>query len=77
MNELTAYSSEDFGWPPATSSRENDASPLSKNVDILAFWRMNKDRLPLLSVVAGKFLSVSATSVPSERVFSATAWLHR
>ena len=36
----------------------------------LRWWKIEVARLPLLSTVARKYLSVCATSVPSERVFS-------
>ena len=39
--------------------------------NLLDFWKTNSQRFPLLSSVAKKLLSVSATSTPSERVFSA------
>ena len=36
----------------------------------LEWWKLEAGRMPLLSTVARKYLSVCATSVPSERVFS-------
>ena len=36
----------------------------------LRWWKIETARLPLLSTVARKYLSVCATSIPSERVFS-------
>ena len=40
-----------------------DKSPLD-------WWKLECKRMPLLSVLAHKYLSLCATSVPSERVFS-------
>lgn len=37
----------------------------------LQWWKMNAFRYPLLSKMAQRYLCVPATSVPSERVFSA------
>lgn len=36
----------------------------------LEWWNMNKDSYPMLSLLAEKSLTVQATSVASERVFS-------
>ena len=36
----------------------------------LEWWKLECKCMPLLSAVAGKYLCVCATSVPSERVFS-------
>lgn len=36
----------------------------------LKWWQLECNRMPLLSVAAGKYLCVCATSVTSERVFS-------
>ncbi|XP_076876677.1 E3 SUMO-protein ligase ZBED1-like [Brachyhypopomus gauderio] len=44
---------------------------LDAHSDPLAWWRDNQARFPLLSNVARKYMTVCATSTPSERVFSA------
>lgn len=36
----------------------------------LMWWRQEKSKLPMLSLVARKYLCVCATSVSSERIFS-------
>lgn len=43
---------------------------ISKDSDVLVWWRNNASRYPILSKLANKYLCISATSVPSERVFS-------
>lgn len=47
--------------------RERDS--LSLSGDLLQWWKKQVD-LPLLSALAKSYLSIPATSVPSERVFS-------
>lgn len=47
--------------------RERDSLGLSG--DVLQWWKKQMD-LPLLSALAKSYLSIPATSVPSERVFS-------
>ena len=38
--------------------------------DILAFWKINALNFPLLAAMAKDYLTVQASSVPSERAFS-------
>ena len=45
-------------------------SKLSNEDDVLNWWKLNKQELPYLSLVAKKFLSAPASSVYSERFFS-------
>uniref|UniRef100_A0A8C5N3T4 BED-type domain-containing protein n=1 Tax=Gouania willdenowi TaxID=441366 RepID=A0A8C5N3T4_GOUWI len=45
--------------------------PLSKKEDPLSWWRENAARYPTLAKLAKSFLSIPATSTPSERLFSA------
>lgn len=45
--------------------------PAPSTADPLAWWHTHASRFPLLSQVARQVLCVTATSVPSERVFSA------
>ena len=44
---------------------------LDSHADPLVWWRDNSVRFPLLSKVARKYMTICATSIPSERVFSA------
>ena len=41
------------------------------NADPLIWWNKNRETFPILSKMARKYLCVMATSVPSERLFSA------
>jgi hypothetical protein len=36
----------------------------------LQYWLANKDKYPVLSLIARKYLQIPATSAPSERFFS-------
>ncbi|CAI2190282.1 8066_t:CDS:2, partial [Funneliformis geosporum] len=40
------------------------------NSDPFSWWRINKEKFPIISELACAYLSVSATSTPSERLFS-------
>ncbi|MBW0468701.1 hypothetical protein O181_008416, partial [Austropuccinia psidii MF-1] len=44
--------------------------PKCKETDILLFWKSRKSMFPTLYVMACKYLSIPATSSPSEHVFS-------
>ncbi len=46
-------------------------APLAPDdTDILEFWKVNAFNYPILSAMAKDYLSVQASSVPSERAFS-------
>jgi hypothetical protein len=47
----------------------------TKNVDVLYFWRVNQISFPILSKIARDYLSISSTSVPSERCFSRSGFI--
>lgn len=64
--------------PPAKTIREKakdeilkyrEKDTLGLDGDVLQWWRLQVD-LPLLSALAKRYLSIPATSVPAERVFS-------
>jgi hypothetical protein len=64
-----------FNHPsPANNQNELDeylAIPqIPFNSDPFSWWKINKEKFPILSELARAYLSVSATSTPSERLFS-------
>lgn len=38
--------------------------------DVLTWWKLQKDKLPILAALARAYLCIPATSAPSERLFS-------
>ncbi len=66
--------------PSDVSSQENDVDMelgsylLTRNIDSeddpIVWWKEHKGQYPKLSVLARKYLCITATSSPSERVFS-------
>ena len=45
-------------------------SPKDKEIDVMVWWRRHKQLFLHLAVLARKYLSIQATSAPSERIFS-------
>lgn len=61
---------------PAVSEFDRYLStPVNKDVDVLAWWSDNKELFPAVATVASNYLSLPATSVMSERQFSAAGRL--
>jgi hypothetical protein len=44
--------------------------PVDNNVDPLVWWKIHEKDYPVLSQMAKDYLTIQATSVPSERAFS-------
>ena len=40
------------------------------DIDVLGFWKTNKDNYPILAKLATVYLAVHASSAPVERIFS-------
>ena len=49
--------------------------PAPADTEPLFWWKMNAPRYSFLSILARKFLCIPATSVPSERIFSAAGYI--
>lgn len=49
----------------------------NKSEDAITFWQLHGQQMPMLKVVAQKYLSTSGTSVPSESAFSCSAYIGR
>lgn len=45
-------------------------APIQRSADPMKYWQRREAAYPRLSILARKYLSLVATSVPSERVFS-------
>uniref|UniRef100_A0A8C5LQ09 BED-type domain-containing protein n=1 Tax=Leptobrachium leishanense TaxID=445787 RepID=A0A8C5LQ09_9ANUR len=47
--------------------------PINRSDNPLDYWRMNKERFPVLALMARRYLSAPSTSTESERLFSAAS----
>ena len=50
---------------------------INDDIDELTFWRNNEKVYPKLANLAKKYLSIQATEVPSERIFSSGEYLSK
>ena len=48
---------------------------INRNENPLDWWCANRSKYPILSQLAFKYLCITVTSVPSERMFSTTGQL--
>ncbi|CAG8494983.1 4223_t:CDS:2 [Scutellospora calospora] len=75
-DEIDSLSTEVWGNITTQSLQDDELTSYlkepvaSKNQNPLLWWEERKDRYPLLTQLARKYLAVPATSVPSERLFS-------
>ena len=56
-------------------SRYLDLPVVEKNSDPLQWWKHEEKHLPMLAVLAKKYLCICGTSVPSERLFSKSGFI--
>lgn len=74
LNHLKLKHSSDYPYEETELSlyKRERCDP---NVNPLKWWKENSIKYPRLSVLARQYLSIPGTSVPSERIFSATGLL--
>lgn len=69
-NEIEKYSSKIQNRSPSQNSDMNKMS-----INPLKWWKTKRHKYPRLSKLAKRVLCISATSTPSERVFSSSGWI--
>lgn len=73
FNQPTLFSIFNRPLPSPLTNEVDEYLALSEigiNEDPFTWWRSNKTKFPILNQMARTYLSVSATSTPSERLFS-------
>ena len=46
---------------------------IKAQIKALDYWKLNANTFPVLSIIAREYLAITATSAPSERIFSIAA----
>ena len=69
MKKIFSSSSQEVNDKSEIDNYLNE-NVLSETADIYTWWHKNQKSFPILSRIARKYLSIPATSVPSERLFS-------
>ena len=64
-----------LGGEESEGEEENEVNvylklKLSKNINLLSWWKVNEKKFPFLSKVSKEYFGIAATSVLSERLFS-------
>ena len=72
MKKVFSYSQTQINHEIEIDNYLNESiTPIKpESIDVYDWWNTNQSTFPILSRVARKFLSIPATSVPSERLFS-------
>lgn len=70
INATTSASAISPSYPQNEIARYLEEQIISFNEDPLSYWKNNTKDFPILSQLAREFLGCTATSAPSERVFS-------
>ena len=77
FSEIVAESNEEQSMPTSEVERYLGMAIIDFKVgDPFIWWSQHSQEFPILSKLARRFLSAPATSVPSERLFSAAGNLH-
>ena len=77
FSEIVAESNEEQSMPTSEVERYLGMAIIDFKVgDPFLWWSQHSQEFPILSKLARRFLSAPATSVPSERLFSAAENIH-
>ena len=56
-------------------ARYKDEDPIAETENPLTWWRLNRNRFPVLANFVKKLLCFRATSVPCEQLFSSSGYI--